>query len=96
MRLVERWARTMWSFSFCWRVTAGLFHPLAAVRGGYSPCPSAKLYIPADKISSINLNYEPEIPSSEAVTRLVKEKTGTEAPLSFTFSKSETVARPKT
>jgi hypothetical protein len=41
--------------------------------------PSAKLYIFADKIANINLNYEPEVPSKEAVTDLVARlvKTGT-------------------
>lgn len=57
--------------------------------------PSAKLYIPADKISNINLNYEPEVPSAEAVSRLVKEKTGTHAVISVTFTKSASSPRPR-
>jgi hypothetical protein len=41
--------------------------------------PSAKLYMFADKIANINLNYEPEVPSKKAVTDIVEKlvKAGT-------------------
>jgi hypothetical protein len=41
--------------------------------------PSAKLYMFTDKISNINLNYEPEVPSMKAVTDIVERfaKAGT-------------------
>jgi hypothetical protein len=49
--------------------------------------PSAKLYMFANKITNINLNYEPTIPSQMAVSELVKEKTGKDVSVSITFSK---------
>jgi hypothetical protein len=41
--------------------------------------PSAKLFMFADKIENINLNYEPEVPSAKAVTDIVQRlgKAGT-------------------
>ncbi len=35
--------------------------------------PSAKLYIFADKISNINLNYQPELPSTKAITDILEK-----------------------
>ncbi len=47
--------------------------------------PSAKLYMFADKIANINLNYEPEVPSAKAVTDIVEKlgKSGTTYTITF-------------
>jgi hypothetical protein len=51
--------------------------------------PSAKLYIFADKILNINLNYEPELPSTKAVTDIVERlgKAGTTYSITITAGK---------
>src|SRR3989442_15869556 len=65
MRLVERWARTVWSFSFCWRVGGESLRLLVAVRGGYSPWPNAKTSPAESPAAAQRLSRAPSTVSRE-------------------------------
>ena len=60
MRLVERSARTMWSFIFCWRVTGGLLRLPVAVRRVHSPWPNAKTS-PAESPAAARCGSSPKV-----------------------------------